>query len=317
MAGAFWGYYLTYLSPVIFLSILVGAKFVLMTILGGRGTVAGPVVGAIALHRRQRVLRRQARRDRAQHRRHRPAPDRWCWCSSRTAFIGSLKTERPPAAHARLGLTSASPRNGASASTERSRRLDVRRVADMPAARRRRASGRRAARSWPSAGGVAPSCSPMTIKRRVRDACRDRRRGRARRATAHGRAKTAGSILMNTALRSATMSGWAAMKVLREHALHGGVGDRRHAVALHLVREAAEGRLPGSGKATALPTSTRRPNSLAVTDRHFRGRRSCRGRCRGCRCPRADRDRRIGRRSRRHSRQAESAVQARRRSPAD
>lgn len=47
MAGALWGYYLTYLSPAIFLSILVGAKFVLMTILGGRGTISGPVVGAI------------------------------------------------------------------------------------------------------------------------------------------------------------------------------------------------------------------------------------------------------------------------------
>jgi branched-chain amino acid transport system permease protein len=47
MAGALWGYYLSYLSPVIFLSILVGAKFVLMTILGGRGTVSGPVVGAV------------------------------------------------------------------------------------------------------------------------------------------------------------------------------------------------------------------------------------------------------------------------------
>lgn len=46
MTGALWGYYMTYLSPVIFLSILVGAKFVLMTILGGRGTVSGPVVGA-------------------------------------------------------------------------------------------------------------------------------------------------------------------------------------------------------------------------------------------------------------------------------
>ena len=46
MAGALWGHYLTYLSPVIFLNILVGAKFVLMTILGGRGTVSGPVVGA-------------------------------------------------------------------------------------------------------------------------------------------------------------------------------------------------------------------------------------------------------------------------------
>ena len=49
MAGALWGYYLTYLSPVIFLSILVGAKFVLMTILGGRGTVSGPVIGAAVL----------------------------------------------------------------------------------------------------------------------------------------------------------------------------------------------------------------------------------------------------------------------------
>jgi branched-chain amino acid transport system permease protein len=47
MAGALWGYYLTFLRPTTFLSILIGAKIVLMTILGGRGTVAGPVVGAI------------------------------------------------------------------------------------------------------------------------------------------------------------------------------------------------------------------------------------------------------------------------------
>lgn len=47
MAGALWGYYLTYLSPAIFLTILVGAKFVLMTILGGRGTISGPIIGAI------------------------------------------------------------------------------------------------------------------------------------------------------------------------------------------------------------------------------------------------------------------------------
>jgi branched-chain amino acid transport system permease protein len=47
MAGALWGYYLTFLRPTIFLSILIGAKIVLMAILGGRGTVAGPVVGAI------------------------------------------------------------------------------------------------------------------------------------------------------------------------------------------------------------------------------------------------------------------------------
>jgi len=47
MAGALWGYYLFFLRPTVFLTILLGAKFVLMTILGGRGTVAGPVIGAI------------------------------------------------------------------------------------------------------------------------------------------------------------------------------------------------------------------------------------------------------------------------------
>ena len=47
MAGALWGHYLTYLRPTIFLNILVAAKLVLMTVLGGKGTVTGPVVGAI------------------------------------------------------------------------------------------------------------------------------------------------------------------------------------------------------------------------------------------------------------------------------
>lgn len=47
MAGALWGYYMTYLRPVVFLSVLIAAQIVLMSILGGRGTVAGPVVGAI------------------------------------------------------------------------------------------------------------------------------------------------------------------------------------------------------------------------------------------------------------------------------
>ncbi|MGH6947845.1 MAG: branched-chain amino acid ABC transporter permease [Kiloniellales bacterium] len=47
MSGALWGYYLTYLRPTIFLLILVGAKFVLMAVLGGRGTVSGPVIGAV------------------------------------------------------------------------------------------------------------------------------------------------------------------------------------------------------------------------------------------------------------------------------
>lgn len=46
MAGGIWGYYLTYLRPNIFLIIIVAAQLVLMTVLGGKGTVAGPVVGA-------------------------------------------------------------------------------------------------------------------------------------------------------------------------------------------------------------------------------------------------------------------------------
>lgn len=47
MAGGIWGYYLTYLRPNIFLIILVAAQMVLMAVLGGKGTVAGPVVGAV------------------------------------------------------------------------------------------------------------------------------------------------------------------------------------------------------------------------------------------------------------------------------
>jgi len=49
MAGAVWGEYLTYIRPNIFLIILVAANLVLMCILGGKGTVAGPVVGAVLL----------------------------------------------------------------------------------------------------------------------------------------------------------------------------------------------------------------------------------------------------------------------------
>lgn len=49
IAGAFWGQYLTYIRPNIYLIILIAANMVLMSILGGRGTVAGPVLGAIIL----------------------------------------------------------------------------------------------------------------------------------------------------------------------------------------------------------------------------------------------------------------------------
>ena len=49
VAGGVWGYYLTYLRPTIFFQILTSAEIVLMAIVGGRGTVAGPVIGAIVL----------------------------------------------------------------------------------------------------------------------------------------------------------------------------------------------------------------------------------------------------------------------------
>jgi branched-chain amino acid transport system permease protein len=49
IAGGIWGYYLTYLKPTMFFQVLTSAEIVLMAILGGRGTVAGPVIGAIVL----------------------------------------------------------------------------------------------------------------------------------------------------------------------------------------------------------------------------------------------------------------------------
>lgn len=49
VVGAIWGYSLTYLRPSIFFTIGIAAQMVLMVIIGGRGTVAGPVVGATLL----------------------------------------------------------------------------------------------------------------------------------------------------------------------------------------------------------------------------------------------------------------------------
>ncbi|HEX7098148.1 MAG TPA: branched-chain amino acid ABC transporter permease [Acidimicrobiia bacterium] len=49
VVGALWGYNLSYLRPVIFLIISVAARMVLMSIVGGRGTVAGPVIGAVLI----------------------------------------------------------------------------------------------------------------------------------------------------------------------------------------------------------------------------------------------------------------------------
>jgi branched-chain amino acid transport system permease protein len=48
-AGAVWGYSLFYLRPEAFLTLAVAADMVLMAIIGGRGTVTGPIVGAILI----------------------------------------------------------------------------------------------------------------------------------------------------------------------------------------------------------------------------------------------------------------------------
>jgi branched-chain amino acid transport system permease protein len=47
--GAIWGEYLTYIRPTLFLMLLIAVNMVLMCILGGKGTVAGPIVGAILI----------------------------------------------------------------------------------------------------------------------------------------------------------------------------------------------------------------------------------------------------------------------------
>lgn len=49
VVGALWGYSLSYLRPTAFLTIAIAAEMVLMVIIGGRGTVAGPVIGATLL----------------------------------------------------------------------------------------------------------------------------------------------------------------------------------------------------------------------------------------------------------------------------
>jgi branched-chain amino acid transport system permease protein len=49
VCGAIWGEYLTYIRPNLFLILLIAVNMVLMCILGGKGTVAGPIVGAILI----------------------------------------------------------------------------------------------------------------------------------------------------------------------------------------------------------------------------------------------------------------------------
>jgi branched-chain amino acid transport system permease protein len=49
MAGGIWGSYLTYLRPSIFLTVAIGTSIVLNAILGGKGTVSGPIIGTFIM----------------------------------------------------------------------------------------------------------------------------------------------------------------------------------------------------------------------------------------------------------------------------
>jgi branched-chain amino acid transport system permease protein len=49
VAGAMWGYSLSYLRPEIFLTINIAAQMVLMAVIGGKGTILGPVIGAVLI----------------------------------------------------------------------------------------------------------------------------------------------------------------------------------------------------------------------------------------------------------------------------
>ncbi len=59
IAGAVWGQHLTYITPGIYLDTLIGTKIVLMCILGGKGTVAGPVIGAVLTVMLDEIIRSQ------------------------------------------------------------------------------------------------------------------------------------------------------------------------------------------------------------------------------------------------------------------
>jgi branched-chain amino acid transport system permease protein len=49
VAGSMWGYSLSYLRPEIFLTINIAAQMVLMAVIGGKGTILGPIIGSVLI----------------------------------------------------------------------------------------------------------------------------------------------------------------------------------------------------------------------------------------------------------------------------
>lgn len=50
VAGAIYGYSISFVRPTVFFTIAISAQMVLMAIIGGKGTVAGPVLGAVLIY---------------------------------------------------------------------------------------------------------------------------------------------------------------------------------------------------------------------------------------------------------------------------
>lgn len=50
VVGAIYGYSISFVRPTVFFTIAISAQMVLMAIIGGKGTVAGPVVGAVLIY---------------------------------------------------------------------------------------------------------------------------------------------------------------------------------------------------------------------------------------------------------------------------
>jgi branched-chain amino acid transport system permease protein len=48
--GAIYGYSIAFIRPTVFFTVAISARMVLMAIIGGRGTVAGPVIGAALIY---------------------------------------------------------------------------------------------------------------------------------------------------------------------------------------------------------------------------------------------------------------------------
>jgi branched-chain amino acid transport system permease protein len=50
VVGAIYGYSISFVRPTVFFTVAISAQMVLMAIIGGKGTVAGPVVGAVLIY---------------------------------------------------------------------------------------------------------------------------------------------------------------------------------------------------------------------------------------------------------------------------